>query len=314
MARLRSTRVLAALLALALSSAAVRAQEPDESYEALLEQAVSASANRRYLEARELFTRAHALAPSARTRGALGIVAVALADYTAAKRDLEAALQSQVLPLSAEQRLEVSGILEWMQSSLATLTLRCTPQDAEIELDGKRGAGTELLLEPGVHYLAVFAPGFDRRQQIVTLGVAERVELLVTLTKTSAVASAPPFIAGPASPRPLPPMAATQSAALWPWLGGAGVVAVGAGAVLGVLAANDFSTVEDAKRGARLSELHTAHDRAPWLSGAGIALGAAGIVALVFAGVDLFGESAAPEQAGLTWALGPSHLAVEGRF
>src|SRR5262245_44709083 len=89
---------------------AALAQAPSD-YDALLEQAVRASAEKRFLEARELFGRAHALSPSARTLRALGIVSVALADYTSAKRELEAALSDEVLPLTAEQRQEVSEIV-----------------------------------------------------------------------------------------------------------------------------------------------------------------------------------------------------------
>lgn len=291
------------------------ATDPVNDYDALLNQAITASADKRYLEARELFARAHALSPTARTHRALGVVAVALTDYTTAKRELEAALAAQTLPLTEEQRNEVSHILAWMRESLSILRLRTTPSDAQVELDGKACSCAESWLQPGNHQLVVFAPGFERQEHSVTLGAAEQLALHVVLPKpTAAPATAAPtpapalLVASPA------PAADGGQAVLWPWLGGGGALALAAGITLGVFGANDIAAVEKAERGTPLSELRGPHDRAPWLTGAGIALGAVGIAAIAWAGVELLSQRSGREKAGVSWAAGPSGIALDARF
>jgi tetratricopeptide (TPR) repeat protein len=105
-------RFLVALSLAVLAASAAHAQEetrPSEYLEAV-EEGVTAHRAGRWEEAYSSFSRAHALAPSARTHRALGMTAFELGNYPEAFRSLDAALSDPRRPLSDEQRAQVEEL------------------------------------------------------------------------------------------------------------------------------------------------------------------------------------------------------------
>jgi hypothetical protein len=107
---------------------------------------------------------------------------------------------------------------------IGTLTLRLTPADASIEIDGTPVPPTEdaleLAIDPGLHRIVVRAPGYEEHRLDVTVAPAERVERSVTLERPVVLPDAPS-------------RALSDEPAFWIALIG-GVVVVGAGVAIGV--------------------------------------------------------------------------------
>jgi len=277
--------LLAGSLTQAQDAPAARA---DAEYQGLIDDGLRAYGNKRYAEARELFARAHAMTPSARTLRALGIADLALDNFTLAKDELQASLVNRSSPLTPEQRKEVSDLLAWMHANLGTVQLQCTPVHAEAKIDGRKVASPEILLAPEEHELAVSAPGYapDVRKFQVTLAQPVRLHVeLVSAQPSGAVARAAQPEAPAPPPRDAPPQ--DEPSRAWLWLGGSGAVLAAAGGTLLILGLNDKARVEDAPAGVRLSEIEAAHDRVPWLTGGGIALTALGVGGLGAAAILL---------------------------
>ncbi|HEY2734938.1 MAG TPA: hypothetical protein VGI70_13175, partial [Polyangiales bacterium] len=181
------------------------AHDAPSDYPAIIERALSAFEAQRLEEARDLFERAHALQPSARTLRGLGMTAFAQNRYTIAKPELEAALIDLRKPLTQAQRDEVTEFLSWMRSNLGTLHLQLEPAYAIALVDSQAiNAGTNLL-ELGEHQLEVRATGYEGREQKFEIAPDKTLSLNVRLS--------PSLEAPPVAP-PLMAAVSTQSSAM----------------------------------------------------------------------------------------------------
>jgi tetratricopeptide (TPR) repeat protein len=146
-----------------------------ERYRALIQQALGEYEVRNYEEARELFRRAHAIEPNARTHRALGMAEFELRNYAESIRQLDAALASPTTPLDAQLRAETQELLERARGFVGRLVVQHTPANALLIVDGTpldAQAAQALLLRVGEHTLVIQAPGYiaERRSVSVTGG------------------------------------------------------------------------------------------------------------------------------------------------
>ena len=208
-------------------------------YEALIKGALSAYDSGRFVEARSLFKRAHALAPSARTLRGVGMCSFNLGDYVDAMLHLEAALDDASRPLSTEQRAAADELVERASRKIGRFRLQVDPASADLTVDGGpavRSVRGDILVEPGRHELSVRAPGFRMAQRTLNVDPGDRAALEVRLehaapeevaTLAASSPPAPPASSGP----PSTPVSAAPS----PYLGlrrfGIASVSVGAAGI-----------------------------------------------------------------------------------
>jgi hypothetical protein len=180
--------VLAALFA--VSSPKVTAQAPvgstatQESYDTLLDEAVSAFDASDFARARALFERAYELRPNSRVLRGMGIAALRLERFSEAYRTLTASLKHPVQPLTASQREEVTELLTWMETSLGRIKLRWTPMEPaqfDLTVDGKPLKESAIWLPAGTHRVTVRARGFGSVDRTITLAPEQHEEIELTL-------------------------------------------------------------------------------------------------------------------------------------
>jgi len=131
----RSRRIALLVSVFLCSSPRVSAQE---SVEALVSTGVELRRQGRDEEARDVFERAHALAPSARTRAQVALADQALGRWVAAEVGLEEALTASADPWVTRNEASLRAALERARDALGTLRVALTePTTAEVRLDGR---------------------------------------------------------------------------------------------------------------------------------------------------------------------------------
>jgi hypothetical protein len=274
------------------AQAAVR----DAEFQAGVDAGLAAYQAGRYGDARQSFARAHDARPSARTFRALGITDFALDAFSAAHRELSAALTDPREPISSEQREEVKALLDWMHSKLASMQLERTPRNAEVFIDGARADADEVWIFPGEHRIHAAASGHRGYARTLSLraGAGPQPLAIVLQPESSNVATSN----------------------TWLWIGGASLLAIAAGGTMFGLGRLQIDNVEQPGPPFRQpSEAEAEQQRGRWLTGLGIGLCSAGILGVATAIVlGMRAEHSNPRPNGLTLSLGPSQLAVQGSF
>jgi hypothetical protein len=210
-------------------------------YRELLKEGVGEYDARHYEEARALFARAHALNPNARTLRGLGMACFELRDYVGAIRHLRGALREKRKPLTVEQRVHVSGLIERALTYVGTFEITLKPADAALTIDGQpaqREEGGAILIGFGRHALVATCPSCEGDSRTIAVNGGEHVSLAFNLAPAIKATPAPvPPVAPAAVPPPAPakPKPVVQDGAhgsapwgLWAAAGGAGVL-TGAG-------------------------------------------------------------------------------------
>jgi hypothetical protein len=199
--------VLAMLLAIAamLASRSSRADEVDD----LIEQGVALRVQGRGEDALDLFTRAHAIAPSARTLAQMGLAEGALHRWLAAEEHLSTALASHDTPWIELRRNRdaLEQALAMVRTHLGNLTLM-GPAGAVLSVNG-REVGRLPLAEPirlaeGPVQLRASAAGYVTIETDVLIVGGGDQTLLLRLSPSPPVA-APSLSRAPVveeSPRP----------------------------------------------------------------------------------------------------------------
>lgn len=141
------------------------AQEPFDTpaYEALVDEGIREYGLGNFLEARSLLMRAHEQCPNARALRAIGMVEFELRNYAASASALEAALASEVRPLSELQREQAENLRRRAENFLTHVAVFSSPWPSQVSVDGQRvelPQGGELVLEVGEHELVFAAPGY----------------------------------------------------------------------------------------------------------------------------------------------------------
>jgi tetratricopeptide (TPR) repeat protein len=191
--RTRFDRVLAlAGLCVALTlSAPASARADSKEFQRVIGDAVALFEAGRFEAARARFAEAHALAPSARTLRALGMVEFELHHYADSVSYLEQALAARVKPLDEALRREAEEVLVRAQKECARLRLAISPAGASVRVDGTArfdsradpsaatGVDQVLTLMPGEHLLEASAPG--RKSERLDLALRAGEERTVSL-------------------------------------------------------------------------------------------------------------------------------------
>lgn len=253
--KLQGLRLLALLIASAVVSTAghVHARDADDEYKRITAKAIQDYNAGQYPQARALFLRAHALAPSARTLRALGSTSFELHHYVQAIRELNASLADDRNALDAALRGSVRTLIERAQSRVATLQVAVMPASAIVQLDGRRVSAGRLQVDPGEHRLRVAASGHREQQLALQVESGKRKNLSLQLEASEPVraqplptaqpmAAAPKLMAAPkaalapsTSSRPSDRDSSSITSQWWFWTG-VGVLAAGAVAVGTVVA------------------------------------------------------------------------------
>jgi hypothetical protein len=192
------------------------AQESAE-YTKLIDAALLEYEGHNFSEARALFARAHALAPSARTLRGLGMAEFEQRRYPEAIDYLEQALSSTVKPLDEALRRHVQDLLTRARYFVAKLHIDVTPPHAQLQLDGQPVVPNPdgLTVQAGSHLLEASARNYltDKRQFSVQGGEEQtmRISLNAAVQATETATASTSLVRSP-----------------WLWTG-VGVVAVGLG-------------------------------------------------------------------------------------
>jgi len=198
---------------------------PPARYEQAIDEAVDEHKRGHFEEAREHFREAHELFPNARTLRGLGKVEFELRNYGESVKFLEAALASEVRPLTQELRNEVETLLERARAYVGEVHVNVEPGTATVSVDGvtmATGPQVELDLLVGDHVLEFRASGHlpERRQVRVHGREHLRIRVVLNVPEDSARA-------GPTMPPDATRVEVEPRRRKW-WLWTAvGVVAVG---------------------------------------------------------------------------------------
>ena len=217
-------------------SPASAASEP-QGYAELIDEALREYRARHFEEARALFTRAHALFPNARTLRGVGMADFELRDYADSVEHLEAALASNVRPLSGSLREETEALAARAATFVARIALSVRPRSAEITLDGAPVERAEkvLLLEVGEHVLELHATGYGPERRVIKVRGGESERLDIALVPTVNEQSPTVALGAPTGPRKDDGESAMRPLYRNPWLWtGVGLVVAGAAAGAGV--------------------------------------------------------------------------------
>jgi hypothetical protein len=162
-----------------LTTVRVRAESNAE-YSDLLKDGVNEFSAGNWGEARLLFTKAHKIAPTARTFRGLGLCDFELRHYVAAIAEFEAAVNDQRRALTPDLRRQVEHALDLARQYVARYQLRVPSGVRELKVDGQvvpLPDSRELLLDPGSHTVTVQPSEGDPIVRAVVTEVGARAEL-----------------------------------------------------------------------------------------------------------------------------------------
>ena len=178
---------LVALLLLTTLPQLAFAQAEPPGYREAIDEAIAEYAAARYPEARALFTRAHALQPSARTLRGLGMTEFELRNYVEADRMLQEALTSAVRPLDGELRTATEALLARARGFIGRFAVSLTPPELQLTVDGAPArieADRTLALTVGDHALHAKADGYVPISHTLRVNGGESLALNIALQKS----------------------------------------------------------------------------------------------------------------------------------
>lgn len=272
----------------------------NQPYQSLVDTGLEAFHASKFELARECFVHAHAQLGSARTLRALGMVDLALDNYSLARQELDGALVHPDNPLTEEQRREVNELLDWMRNSLGILRLEYQPRMAIAAVDDKPIAPGDLMLELGEHQLRIEAPGYRPYRKRFGIAAGQpplRLEIVLTQE---------------------PPPVEIETSNAWLWVGGASAVALAVGGTLSVIGQNALAKVRTMDPGAHqnVDDGIALRQSGRTLTRAGFAIAGVGVLGLVGALVLRLAQdrsSRQPER-NMTYELGFGRFDLQGRF
>ena len=230
----------------------------EAAYKDLIRAALSEFDAHRYEEARALFLRAHALAPSARTLRALGNVEFELRHYVQSVHYLRAALASREHALTPEMQTEAQHALTRALAYTGRFALELQPDNAVLSIDGQpatRETDGAVLLDIGRQELVLSAPGYLTQHHVVTVQGGENERVQISLSQGEVASGSTPAgataVAGATRDDTAPASGSSIFSKWWFWTA-VGVVA--AGAVTGIAIAASSGTETQAPIQGNLGE------------------------------------------------------------
>ena len=174
-------------MAFALLAAPARAQ--DARFRALVQRGLTAYQAGEWAEARELLEEAHLIRPTAEALRMMGNASFELGEYERAVRYLDQALSFDLRPLTEGGRAEAVRARAAALDHVAVLRIEYFPEVAEVSLDGRVLAASELAtlaLTPGEYTVSVRAYGYVSEERAVTVTLGEQVESFALLPEGAA--------------------------------------------------------------------------------------------------------------------------------
>jgi hypothetical protein len=238
----RSLATAALLASISLSFAASAAEgSPDK----LIEQGLHLRRDGKPAEALELFRQAHAIAPSPRTFGQMGLVEASLRQWVDAENHLSLSLANPDDTWVRKNRAFLDEALSLCRQHVGDLVVS-GPPGVEVFVAG-RSVGTlpavpALRLAEGTVTVTATAPGSQPFERTVTIQAGVRTPLAISLVPVAtaptpaAAAPTPSLVPAPIAPAPTAvtaPGAPTDQpkSSTWHTWAGIGLAALGAGAI-----------------------------------------------------------------------------------
>jgi hypothetical protein len=303
--------LIAALLWATSLSVGALAAEP--SADALIEQGLGLRRDGKPEQALEMFRKAHALAPSPRTFGQMGLVETSLKKWVEGENHLAVSLANPDDRWVAKNRAFLDEALGLCRSHVGDLVVT-GPAGAEVFVGGQ-SVGTlpavpALRLPEGTISVSASAPGFKPFEQTLTIRPGARSPLTIALAPVAAAPVSSPAapVASAPAPAPLiataPPTHSESSPSNWHTWAGVSLAVAGAAALgWGIYwIAVDGHSTGDPSQGLGYDT------RTP-----GLILAGAGVAAVAGGAVIYFTGRRTTEP---TVALGltPSSILLQGRF
>jgi hypothetical protein len=199
---LRTFQWLTFLLCLGASRQSV-AEDP----EALIRQGNALRKSGDDAKAHGYFKRAYEIARTPRTSAQLGLVELALGQWTSAAKHLDEALESGQDPWIRKNRGVLEQSFAQVQPRVATFSVEGSPHGAQVRLDGEVVGSlplSKLFLEPKKVTVEVTADGYKPDRQTVNLspGTTRAVQVELQLAPAPTTTETSPSL--PSGPAPLP--------------------------------------------------------------------------------------------------------------
>jgi len=288
---------------------------PPESVDDLVHRGVELRKKDKIVEALEMFERAHAVAPSPRTLGQIGMAEQALDRWVEASDHIAGALAASDDPWVKKNRAALEAGRDIVAKHVGEIAVT-GPAGVEVFANGKR-VGTLPLARPlkvvaGQVVVRAASPDYEPFATTVDVIAGGRVPLTLALTSTPA---SPPTLA-PAQPIPLalpalpppalpPPPPQIESSRTWKTPAGAALGLGGAGLLTwGVVWIATDSTAIGGSSGNVLTERDT---KTP-----GWVLACAGAAAMIGGGLLLYSDRS--DRTRMAAVVGPTGLTLAGVF
>jgi hypothetical protein len=314
-------RLLAIAALLATVSITSGASGAEASPDKLIEEGLHLRRQGRPAEALELFRQAHAIAPSPRTFGQMGLAEASLREWVEAENHLSVSLSNPDDAWVRKNRAFLDEALSLCRQHVGDLVVSGAA-GAEIFVAGK-SVGTlpavpALRLAEGTVSVTASAPGFQPFERTVTIQAGVRTPVAISLVPVvTTTIAAKPAIPASIAPAPAAPVVSAPGAppeqpkaSNWHTWAGIAVAAVGAGAIgLGALwVAIDGECPHDSVACTKTDGPGSYQTRTlGWIAvGAGTAALVGGVV------IFITGRSSAGSNVAL--GLTPTSLRLETRF
>lgn len=305
----------------AAAQAAAAQAGAEQNYDELIRQAVTEFSLGHWTEAKVFFARAHARNPNARTLRGLGLSCYEARSYVEAIGYMEAALASQVQPLTPAMREDLTRLLGQSKQFVSRAVIEVEPPTAELTLDQKplaRASDGSVLVDPGEHELTVKAEGYEAAHRSLTAEGGNPVSLRVELHALPGEVAARPELTTPdastraqlrASPAPV------HEPSVLPWVvaGIGGAVAIAGGVFVGIAAA-DKARVESPKKNATWSDLEGDYNQAKTFFPLGFTLIGVGVAGAAAGLAWKFWPNSERQTAGLKLRLAPGAASLRYTF
>lgn len=171
-----------AIISLSLS-ANTHAQSDEMDYQTTVRQAIQELSAGNPADARELFRKAHALQPSARTLRGIALTSFEIQDFAETRRAASASLESEVNPLTPAMQAEMNELIDRTASELAYIEFEVEQAGVMLFVDGKELEQTTSphYVNPGEYRVEAELPGYQPYQATLQLGAGDTEQLRIAL-------------------------------------------------------------------------------------------------------------------------------------
>ncbi len=304
-------RALVICAVLAIFSPVASAAGAETEADGLIARGLELRRQEKQTDALDLFQRAHAIAPSPRTLGQMGLVEASLQRWAAAEDHVTAALATPEDPWVRKNRGFLARALATSRGHVGELEI-IGPAGTEISIDGQPAGSLPAIhvvrRSEGQAVVTASGAGFKDFAKTVSIAGGARTSLAIVLDPIDsrpAAAVAPPVPL--AESPPPPPLPEVQPSSWKTWTGGA-VAAAGAGLLAWgmVWIFIDGTDACSAMAGPSCGMVYDTR-RAGWML-------AAGGAAAVTAGTILLLSGRTGDSAEVAVGFTPTSLLLQGRF